>query len=102
EFEGTRFSHKKIFSSYNFRIGGYYNRGKLEDINLLLGIDHFTRLRKLSTVWLNRNFVSFSFTRQLNYSLNAPLTLRSDFGLPYFATDTTLRDERITGKFETV
>ena len=102
EFEGSRFTSKKIFSSYKLRAGGYFNRGKFEDINLLVSIDHFTRLRKLSAVWLNRNFLSFSFTRQVNYSLNRPLFLRSDFGLPYFSNGMVNADERITARMETV
>jgi hypothetical protein len=99
EFEGSRFSSRKIFSSYKIRGGGYYNKGKLEDINFLISIDHFTRLRTLNSNWLNRNFLSFSFARQLNYSLNSPLILRSEFGLPYFK-DTLSGDERITLKLE--
>jgi hypothetical protein len=102
EFEGTRFSKKRIFSSYKFRLGGYSTKGKIQDIDLLASVDHFTRLRKLDTKWLTRNFVSFSFTRQFNPLLNEPLFLRSDFGLPYFANGETKADERATVRLETV
>lgn len=101
EFEGNRFSKKGIFSSYKFRIGGYFRKGKFEDVNFLTGVDYFTRLRKIATRWRNRNFISFSFTRQLNTSLNNPLFLRSDFGLPYFRSGVIESDERTTLKFET-
>lgn len=102
EFEGSRFSEKKVFSAYKLRAGGFYKKGKLEDINLLFSIDHFTRLHKLNNQWLNRNFVTFSFTRQLNYALNRPLFLRSDFGLPYFSNGLVNADERITARVESV
>ena len=102
EFEGTRFSSKRIFSSYKVRAGGYLTKGKLQDINLLVSIDHFTRLRRLNTQWLSRNFISFSYTRQLNSLLNEPLFLRSSFGLSYFPNGEIRADERATFKVESV
>ena len=109
EFEGNRFSKKGIFSSYQLRLGGYLRKGRFEDINFLTGVDHFTRLRKIAAKWRNRNFISFSFTRQLNSSvynqtnipLNSPLFLKSDFGLPYFRSGIIEADERTTVKLET-
>ncbi|MEP7165396.1 MAG: hypothetical protein ABI741_11920 [Ferruginibacter sp.] len=102
EFEGTRFSRKKIFSDYKFRVGGYYEKGKFQDIDLLAGIDHFTRLKKFRPKWLNRNFISFSFSKQINSILSEPLFLRSDFGLPYFANGEIYADQRVTLKLESV
>ena len=102
EFEGTRFSHKRIFSDYKLRMGGYSTKGKLQDIDLLVSVDHFTRLRKLNPKWLNRNFASFSFTRQLKPLLDDSLYLRSEFGLPYFENGDTRADQRITFKLESV
>lgn len=102
EFEGNRFSDRKIFSSYKLRAGGYSIKGKLQDIDLLASIDHFTSLKKLNKMWLNRNFLSFSLTRQLHPFLNEPLFLRSSFGLPYFANGDIAADERITCRLESV
>lgn len=102
EFEGTRFSKKGIFSSYKFRAGGYSTRGKIQDIDLLASVDHFSRLTRLSPTWLNRNFISFSYTRQLNPLLNEPLFLRSSFGLPYFSNGNTMADQRVTLRGESV
>ena len=102
EFEGTRFSGKRIFSDYKLRAGGYFAKGRLEDINLLASIDHFTRLRKLTPKWLNRNFISFSLTRQLNPLLDDSLLLRSNFGLPYFVNGPIRADQRVTLKLESV
>ncbi len=102
EFDANRFSAKKVFSSYKIRFGGYSTKGRLEDVDLLVGVDHFTRLRKLNTKWLNRNFVSFFYTRQLNTLLNQPLFIKSAFGLPYFLNGTIMADERTTVKLESV
>jgi len=102
EFEGNRFSGKKIFSSYKLRIGGYSAKGKFQDIDILASIDHFTKLRKLREKWLTRNFVSFSFTKQLNPLLDDSLLLRSNFGLPYFVNGDIRSDQRITLKLESV
>ena len=101
EFEGNRYSKRGFFSSYIARAGAFSYRGKLEDITFLLSVDHFTKLRRLSRPWLNRNFVSFSFARQVNFSLNSPLFLRSNFGFPYFTSVYREGDERATIKFET-
>ena len=101
EFEGNRISKKGIFSSYKFRLGGSYRGKRFEDVNFLTSIDHFTRLRKIAEKWRNRNFISFSFTRQMNIFLDNPLFLRSDFGLPYFQNGITKSDERATLKLET-
>lgn len=100
EFEGSRFSQRGFFSYYKLKAGGWHKDGKLEDVDLLLSVDHFTRLRKLASRWRNRNFISFSFTRQLNYTINTPLFLKSDFGLPYFRGGTIEADERATFKLE--
>lgn len=102
EFEGTRFSKKGIFSSYKFRAGGYSTKGRIQDIDLLASVDHFSRLTRLSPTWLNRNFISFSYTRQLNPLLNEPLFLRSSFGLPYFSNGNTMADQRVTLRGESV
>jgi len=109
EFEGNSFSKKGIFSSFKLRLGGYYNKSRFEDINFLASVYHFTRLRKITPKWRNRNFISFSFTRQLNSSmyletnvpLNGPLFLKSDFGLPYFPSGIIEADERTTLNLET-
>ncbi len=101
EFEGNRFSKKGIFSSYKFRLGGFYTTGTFEDLIFLVSVDHFTRLTKVAPKWRNRNFVSFSFARQINYSLNSPLFLKSDFGLSYFRNGAIESDERTTLKLET-
>ncbi len=102
DFDATRYSKKGIFTSYTLRSGGYVNSKKLEDVDVLVNIDHFTGLRKMGSYWRNRNFLSASFTRQFNPILNEPLFLESDFGLPYFNNGTIHADFRGTFKFESV
>lgn len=101
EFEANRFARSGIYVSYKLRVGANYRKGKFEDINFLAGVDHFTKLRKISSRWRNRNFMSFSFTKQLNFYLNGPLFLKSDFGFPNFGTGAVEGDQRTTLKLET-
>jgi hypothetical protein len=105
EFDGSVFSPKGFFSAYTLRAGGYRGAASFEDINLLLNIDHFTRLRQLSRQWLNRNFISVSYARLFNQHLGEPLKLQSDFGLPYFKSDSLNileANSRATIKLESV
>lgn len=98
----ANFKKKGLYINYTFRIGGYYNRRRFEDIDLLFNMQHFTRLRKLSPTWYNRMFVNAGITAQANPVLNTPLYLTSEFGLPYFNNGTLNSDLRGTMKWETV
>lgn len=102
--EGQRnhFNKKGFFSTYTFRLGGYTYNGLLEDVDLLLGIDHFTRLKKLNPKWLHRQFYNFAVTKQFSPVLNQPLYLRSIFGLNYFNDNYIGADFRATAKTEAV
>jgi len=101
DLEFAKFATKAFYSNYKLRFGGFHRGGRLEDVNLLFSIDHFTRLRRLGKSWLNRVFVNFSYSRQFNYRYNDPLFLRSDFGLPYFPNIEYAADERATLRLET-
>jgi hypothetical protein len=102
EGQRTHFSQKGVYSAYTFGIGAYLFKNRWEDIDLLISLEHFTKLNKLSGKWLNRNFYSASFTHQLRPVLNTPLFLRSEFGLPYYDNTTINADFRGTLKGETV
>ena len=79
------------------------NGGNLQDVDVLLGVSHFTKLFKLSSRWYNRSFMGISYTRQLKTFLNEPLFLQSDFGLPYFRGQVLVEGQRrTTFKAETV
>lgn len=97
----SHFSEKGFYTTYTFRMGGYMYKNRSEDIDILLNIDHFTKLRKLSKMWYNRNFLSAGFTKQIRPVLNEPLMVNSDFGLPFFGYPGP-SDVRTTLKLETV
>lgn len=98
----NHFNKKGFYSTYTFKVGGYLYSKRLEDIDILFNVDHFTRLRKLGGKWLNRNFFSAGFTKQINPVLNQPINLNSIFGLPYFWGNPGPADLRGTIKGETV
>ena len=102
DFQHTNFSKKGCFSSYTFRLGGYHYQEQMEDLDVLLNIEHFTELKKLNSKWLNRNFYTIGFTRQINPQLNPPLLLRSVFGIPYHWNGQINADMRATMRGETV
>lgn len=103
QFEGSTYSKKGFYSLYTFRLGGFkLPSNSFEDISMLLGVDHFTRLRWIGKNWLSRNFVNVSYSKQFNSLLNAPLSLQSEFGMPYLRNVVRPGDERTTVKLESV
>ena len=98
----ANFRKKGMYVNYTFRIGGYFNRKRFEDVDLFFNIEHFTRLRKLGTNWYNRIFWGTNITAQANPVLNSPLYVNTEFGLPYFNNGSLASDLRATLKGETV
>ena len=98
----ANFRRKGLYVNYTLRIGGYFNRKRFEDADMLFNVEHFTRLRKLNTNWYNRLFMSTGITAQANPVLNVPLYLNNNFGLPYFSNGTLKSDLRATVKVESV
>lgn len=102
DFAATHYSPRGYFTGYTLRAGGFVNKKKFEDVDLLLGVDHFTRLRTMGVNWRNRNFVSVSYTKQFKIKLNEPLFISSIFGLPYYRNGEIYADTRATVKLESV
>lgn len=99
----THLSKKGCFVSYTFRVGSYRKNGRWEDVDILAGIEHFTRKVKLRPEWYYRQFFNLSFARQFNSTVTQqPLLLSSVFGLPYFRNGDILADLRATVKTEAV
>lgn len=98
----SHFSKRGFYTTYTFRTGGYIYQKKWEDIDILFNVDHFTKLKKLKGKWLNRNFFSAGFTKQISPVLDQPLNINSVFGLPYFRGYPGPSDIRSTAKAETV
>jgi len=102
DFTATNFDKKGGFTAYNIITGGFVRSNRSEDLDLLLGVDHFTRLRNLGTFWRNRNFINISYARQMRTTLNQPLFLSSEFGLPYYRNGLQEADTRTSLKMESV
>jgi hypothetical protein len=98
----ARYNKQGFYSNFTIRLGGYFYQKRFEDVDLLFSVDHFTRLRKISSGWYSRLFISSGITAQVNPSLNAPLYLTSEFGLPYFNNGSVSSDLRTTVKAESV
>lgn len=105
EFDASSYSKKGFFSSYQLKAGVYRGAHSFEDISLLASVDHFTKLRQLNKQWYTRNFISLSYAKLFNQTLNEPLKLQSDYGLHYFRPDSLNNLEansRATIKLESV
>lgn len=100
--EYTAFSEKGRYFAYTLRTGGFSYNNKLEDIDLLASVDHFTSLKKLGPMWRSRYFFSAGITRQFRTELNSPLFVESEFGLPYFPNGFSEGDIRGTFRSEAV
>jgi hypothetical protein len=97
-----KYNKKGFYSSYTFRLGGYHYNAKWEDVDLLMNVDHFTKLKKINTRWYKRYFFSGGFTKQFSPVLEQSLLLRSTYGLPYFEFGYISADMRATVKSELV
>jgi hypothetical protein len=98
----SHFSHSGFYTTYVFRMGGNLYNTKLEDANILINVDHFTRLKKINEEWFNRSFFSAGFSHQINPVLDQPLQISSAFGLPYFRSILAYSASRTTVKAESV
>ena len=101
-FQFAKYNKRGFYSNFTFRAGGYYNKKRFEDIDLLLNVEHFTRLSKINANWYRRIFISSGITAQINPFLNTPLFLNSTYGLPYFDNGMVNADLRATIKAESV
>lgn len=98
----SNYNSKGFYSAYTFRLGGYHYRGKWEDVDVLMNVEHFTRLKKINTKWYKRYFFNGGIAKQFSPVLEQPLMLRSNFGLPYFEYGYVAADFRATVKSEIV
>lgn len=102
EMDASRFGKKSALHSYAFKLGGYLNNKNLQDIDLLLSANQYTRLRTMNPYWYNRHYFSLSYTRQIKPYLNQPLFLQSEYGLPYFRNGIIEGRTRTTARIESV
>lgn len=83
-YQRSSFNLKNNYFSYTLRAEGYLNNKKIEDINLLAGIDYFDHLKAIGTKWKQRTFINLGFAHQINSRLNEPLLFNSKFALPEY------------------
>lgn len=103
EAEWAYFDKRGSLFSYTVRTGGYAKKGGgFEDVDILTQFNHFTPLFRLSKQWLNRNYFTINYTRQLKARLNEPLFMDSDFGLPYYERGLLEGQKRAVLKAETM
>ena len=102
DLEVNNFVNQGFHTTYIFRVGSFFNKGRFEDADLLFNVEHFTRLRRISSSWFQRTFVNAGLTGQVNQSLSGPLVLNSEFGLPYFDNGNLNSDLRGTVRAESV
>jgi hypothetical protein len=88
------FKSSGFYSSFTLRAGGYFYEKRMEDVDLLFNVDHFSRLKHLGGHWYHRWFISGSVTKQIRPVLNVPLFLNSTFALPQFSNSTMTADFR--------
>lgn len=74
------FAPNKGYYNITFRSGSYWGDRKPEDFNMLLSVDHYSRLLNLGN-WKERSLINASITGQFSQVLNAPLALQSMYGL---------------------
>ena len=84
DFDGKKYSERGYFANYIFKVGSFVNNSKLEDADVLAGVEHFTKLRTFNQTWKHRAFVNLYATRQFRKTLAAPLFIDSYYGIPYF------------------
>lgn len=82
DFQRFFFTEKEHYFNYIARIGAYYNKGSIEDMDILFNLDYFSNLVTMSKKWKQRSFVSAGITMQIHQELNEPLFMQSQFGLP--------------------
>lgn len=88
------FNSDGFYSSFTLRAGGYFYQKRMEDIDLLFNVDHFSRLKHLGGGWYHRWFISGSVAKQIRPVLNIPLFLNSNFALPQFSNSNMAADFR--------
>ncbi|MDB5211345.1 MAG: hypothetical protein JWQ30_2172, partial [Sediminibacterium sp.] len=102
EYQRNYFSNRKNYINYTLRLGTYYNSGRFEDISFLTSVEYFTKLRKLSSKWYIRHFLSGSITQLARTFLNDPLRLSSDYGIPQLNNPDLRASTRVSFNAETV
>jgi len=88
------------FAQLFLRSGVFMYRGKAQDASVLVGASYYSPLFVYPNVKI-RQYINFSYTRQINRVGIDPLTINNVFGLRYFTGDSTFGEQRVTLHSET-
>ena len=103
DFGRNYFGKTGNYYNYTFRLGGYIEDSKFEDIDILLNLEYFSKLKHVGRKWYLRHFSTFGITHQIRPSpVTQRLFLSSPFGLPEFSNGDIAAQTRLTAKGETV
>jgi hypothetical protein len=97
------FAPSKGYYNITFSTGSYWGDKKPEDLNMLLSVDHYSRLLNIGR-WKERSLINASITGQFSQVLNPPLMLESIYGLEEYKGSMVSGggDIRVTVRGETV
>lgn len=102
DFQRYYFTVGESYFNYTARAGAFLYKKKFEDIDILLNLEHFSKLRSLGGNWKLRHFMGAGIGRQVNKSLSQPLMIRNQFGLNEFDNGEAPGDTRIAVRWESV
>ncbi|MEJ7682222.1 MAG: hypothetical protein WKG06_31110 [Segetibacter sp.] len=93
-------SDKGKFTQYYLRTGGFINKGKPEDVSLLVGGSLYSKLYLFRNFKM-RQYLKYNFTRLFNRVVYDPIQINNSLGLKYFNADTLRGTQRISAYAET-
>lgn len=94
-------SERGKFTQYYVRTGSFINKGKAEDVSLLVGGSLYSRLY-LFRHFKMRQYLQYSYTRLFNRVIYDPVQINNAFGLRNFRADTLRGTQRISMYAESI
>ena len=101
-YERYKFNKRNNYIGYTLRAEGYLHKRNIEDINLLVSVNYFDKLKQLTPRWKQRFFLNLDVAQQVNTVVNEPLFINSKFGLPEFGYGDIGGSLRATAQVESV
>lgn len=101
-YERYGFNTRKNYLGYVLRAEGFLGDKTIEDINLLVSVNYFDRLKPLNKKWMQRFFLTLTASKQINTVLNEPLYVNSKYGIPEYGNQLIGGDLRVSAKAESV
>lgn len=93
-------SEKGKFTQYYLRTGGFINKGKLEDVSLLIGGSAYSKLY-LFQHFKMRQYLKYNFTKLFNRVVYDPIQINNSLGLKDFRADSLRGTQRVSVYAET-